>query len=176
MFWGYESTIGNILFGLWRKIWCIIDLLIIREINFYIDQYLWGRPDDLYWSIIMPIFSARNGHEPKLLICFQERKIRELATSEWRYELWRCGNFWRDVGWRYAWRLREFERVSKWHFLIQQSQYYRHLFGSHTIFDDLVVSFDESSLENYLRVFRMIFERLHQIDHYNMMMGLADEE
>ena len=48
--------------------------------------------------------------------------------------------------------------------------------GSHTIFDDLVVSFDESSLENYLRVFRLIFERLHQIDHYNMMMGLADKE
>ena len=32
---------------------------------------------DLYWSIIKPIFSARNGHEPKLLIYFQERKIRE---------------------------------------------------------------------------------------------------
>ena len=48
--------------------------------------------------------------------------------------------------------------------------------GSHTIFDDLVVSFDESSLENYLRVFKMIFERLNQIDHYNMMMGIADEE
>lgn len=48
--------------------------------------------------------------------------------------------------------------------------------GSHTIFDDLVVSFDESSLENYLRVFKMIFERLNQIDHYNMMMCIADEE
>ena len=42
--------------------------------------------------------------------------------------------------------------------------------GSHSIFDDLVVSFDESSLENYLRVFKLIFERLHHIDHYNMMM------
>lgn len=48
--------------------------------------------------------------------------------------------------------------------------------GSHTIFDDLVVSFDESSLESYLRVFRTIFERLHQIDHYNMMMGIVKEE
>ena len=38
------------------------------------------------------------------------------------------------------------------------------------------MSFDESLLENYLRVFRMVFERLHQIDHYNMMMGLADKE
>lgn len=44
--------------------------------------------------------------------------------------------------------------------------------GSHSIFDDLVVSFDESSLENYLRVFKLIFERLHHIDHYNMMMKL----
>ena len=42
--------------------------------------------------------------------------------------------------------------------------------GSHSIFDDLVVSFDESSLENCLRVFKLIFERLHHIEHYNMMM------
>lgn len=34
-------------------------------------------PSDSYWSIIMRIFSARNGHETKLLIYFQERKIRE---------------------------------------------------------------------------------------------------
>ena len=46
--------------------------------------------------------------------------------------------------------------------------------GSHSIFDDLVVSFDETSLENYLRVFRMIFERLHHIDHYNMMMKRSE--
>lgn len=45
--------------------------------------------------------------------------------------------------------------------------------GSHSIFDDLVVSFDETSLENYLRVFRLIFERLHHIDHYNMMMRVC---
>ena len=44
--------------------------------------------------------------------------------------------------------------------------------GSHSIFDDLVVSFDESSMENYLRVFRLIFERLHHIEHYNMMMRI----
>ena len=44
--------------------------------------------------------------------------------------------------------------------------------GSHSIFDDLVVSIDESSLENYLRVFKLIFEKLHHIDHYNMMMGI----
>ena len=47
--------------------------------------------------------------------------------------------------------------------------------GSHSIFDDLVVSFDESSLENYLRVFRLIFERLHHIDHYNMMMRINSD-
>ena len=48
--------------------------------------------------------------------------------------------------------------------------------GSHTIFDDLIVSFDETSLENYLRVFRLIFEKLNQIDHYNMMMGISDDQ
>lgn len=47
--------------------------------------------------------------------------------------------------------------------------------GSHSIFDDLVVSFDESSLENYLRVFRLIFERLHHIDHFNMMMRIISD-
>ena len=47
--------------------------------------------------------------------------------------------------------------------------------GSHTIFDDLVVSFDEASLDNYLRVFKLIFERLNQIDHYNMMMKISKE-
>ena len=47
--------------------------------------------------------------------------------------------------------------------------------GSHSIFDDLVVSFDESSLENYLRVFKLIFERLHHIDHYNMMMRVNSD-
>lgn len=44
--------------------------------------------------------------------------------------------------------------------------------GSHSVFDDLVVSFDESSLEKYLRVFRLIFEHFHHIDHYNMMMRI----
>lgn len=47
--------------------------------------------------------------------------------------------------------------------------------GSHSIFDDLVVTFDETSLENYLRVFKLIFERLHHIDHYNMMMRINEK-
>lgn len=47
--------------------------------------------------------------------------------------------------------------------------------GSHSIFDDMVVSFDESSLENYLRVFRLIFERLHHIEHFNMMMRVNSD-
>ncbi len=37
----------------------------------------WVHITDLYWPIIMPIFSTRNEHEPKLLIYFLERKIRE---------------------------------------------------------------------------------------------------
>jgi len=48
--------------------------------------------------------------------------------------------------------------------------------GSHSIFDDLVVSFDETSLENYRRVFKLIFERLQHIGHYNMMMRIDAKE
>ncbi len=47
--------------------------------------------------------------------------------------------------------------------------------GSHSIFDDLVVSFDETSLDNYLRVFRLIFVNLHHISHYNMMMRVESD-
>ena len=35
----------------------------------------------MYWSIIMPIFGARNGHESKLLIYFQERKQKTFCNS-----------------------------------------------------------------------------------------------
>ena len=42
--------------------------------------------------------------------------------------------------------------------------------GSHSIFDDLIVPIDETALEKYLRVFRLIFEKLKHIEHYNMMM------
>ena len=46
--------------------------------------------------------------------------------------------------------------------------------GSHSIFDDLIVSFDDTMLDSYLRVFRLIFLNLHHIDHYNMMMGIPN--
>jgi len=42
--------------------------------------------------------------------------------------------------------------------------------GSHSIFEDLIVSFDDEDIDKYLRVFKMVFEKLHHIDHYNMMM------
>ncbi|MBU3228898.1 AAA family ATPase [Clostridium algidicarnis] len=44
--------------------------------------------------------------------------------------------------------------------------------GSHFISDDFVVVFDEESIENYQRIFQLIFERLGHIQHYNMMMGV----
>lgn len=48
--------------------------------------------------------------------------------------------------------------------------------GSHSIFEDLIVSFDDGDFDKYLRVFRMIFEKLHHIDHYNMMMAKKDSK
>ena len=73
----------------------------------YIDQYLWGCPDDLYWSIIMPIFSSRNGHEPKLSIHFQERKIREklLPNGSTMIKVFRVIR---------SWRKKVFRKIKKW--------------------------------------------------------------
>ena len=42
--------------------------------------------------------------------------------------------------------------------------------------EDLIVSFDDGDFDKYLRVFRMIFEKLHHIDHYNMMMAKKDSK
>lgn len=44
--------------------------------------------------------------------------------------------------------------------------------GSHSVYDDLIVPIEDSALENYQRIFKMIFEKLHHIDHYNMMMKI----
>lgn len=43
--------------------------------------------------------------------------------------------------------------------------------GSHSVLDDLHVSMDESTIESYLKVFRLIFERSKHSAHYEMMMG-----
>ena len=44
--------------------------------------------------------------------------------------------------------------------------------GSHTINDDFHLSVDKDMVDKYKDIFRKIFENTHQIDHYNMMMGL----
>ena len=45
--------------------------------------------------------------------------------------------------------------------------------GSHNAHDNLYVSIDDSTVENYLNVFRAIFDRAGHIAHYEMMMGDA---
>jgi wobble nucleotide-excising tRNase len=45
--------------------------------------------------------------------------------------------------------------------------------GSHYAQDDLYVSIDDSMVEKYLNVFREIFVKERQIEHYKMMMGDA---
>jgi wobble nucleotide-excising tRNase len=45
--------------------------------------------------------------------------------------------------------------------------------GSHSVLDDLYVSTDAVGAKTYLKVFRDIFEKTDQLDHYKMMMGDA---
>ena len=45
--------------------------------------------------------------------------------------------------------------------------------GSHYAHDDLYVSIDNSTVENYLNVFRAIFDKAGHCAHYEMMMGDA---
>ena len=49
-------------------------------------------------------------------------------------------------------------------------------YGSHYTLDDLYVTIDSSMVENYLKVFRAIFDKAGHISHYKMMMGEAFEE
>lgn len=42
--------------------------------------------------------------------------------------------------------------------------------GSHGIFDDFDICPDSESVQRYLEIFKQIFVKLNQIDHYNMMM------
>lgn len=43
--------------------------------------------------------------------------------------------------------------------------------GSHSVFEDLIFTPDDGDIENYKRVFKMVFKKLGHIDHYNMMMN-----
>lgn len=45
--------------------------------------------------------------------------------------------------------------------------------GSHSAHDDIYVSIDSSMIETYLTVFRDIFRKFNQLEHYKMMMGDA---
>lgn len=42
--------------------------------------------------------------------------------------------------------------------------------GSHFISDDLVMCFEGDTMQRYLNVFEMIFEKMDHEGHYNMMM------
>lgn len=48
--------------------------------------------------------------------------------------------------------------------------------GSHTLPDDLFVELPDQSIETYLKVFKEIFFHTHNIGHYNMMMGIEENE
>ena len=41
--------------------------------------------------------------------------------------------------------------------------------GSHTIFDDYALSYSGESIDIYLNIFRLFFEKMGHIDHYNMI-------
>jgi wobble nucleotide-excising tRNase len=48
--------------------------------------------------------------------------------------------------------------------------------GSHFANDDLYVAGDDGKVEFYLDVFKKIFDKSKHIAHYNMMMGITEEE
>ncbi|MEH6687779.1 MAG: AAA family ATPase [Halopseudomonas sabulinigri] len=45
--------------------------------------------------------------------------------------------------------------------------------GSHFAHDDLFIAIDDATVDNYLNVFRAIFEKAEHLAHYRMMMGVA---
>lgn len=47
--------------------------------------------------------------------------------------------------------------------------------GSHNFSDDLFIEVQENTTDNYLSVFKGIFEKTDNIGHYNMMMGVESE-
>ncbi|MFK4887363.1 AAA family ATPase [Lactococcus petauri] len=46
--------------------------------------------------------------------------------------------------------------------------------GSHFINDDFVITFDNDNIDNYKRIFRLIFEKLGHESHYKMMMKISN--
>lgn len=48
--------------------------------------------------------------------------------------------------------------------------------GSHSAFDDFSATTSIYSAEHHLKVFKDLFEKTHQIEHYNMMMKINTEE
>lgn len=48
--------------------------------------------------------------------------------------------------------------------------------GSHFTNDDLYVSCDEETIEKFLQIFMQVFENEGHISHYNMMMGITEED
>ncbi|WP_372999776.1 AAA family ATPase [Lutispora sp.] len=46
--------------------------------------------------------------------------------------------------------------------------------GSHFISDDFVMSYESGTMENYIRVFKLIFENMGHGSHYRMMIGQAE--
>lgn len=44
--------------------------------------------------------------------------------------------------------------------------------GSHSAYDDLYVTLDDNMVDSYLEVFRLIFIKTNQEEHYKMMMGI----
>jgi len=47
--------------------------------------------------------------------------------------------------------------------------------GSHFISDDFVLCYESETMEKYLRVFRLIFEKMGHESHYRMMMEKSDD-
>jgi wobble nucleotide-excising tRNase len=48
--------------------------------------------------------------------------------------------------------------------------------GSHSLSDDLFIEMQDDTVERYLVIFRQVFARTNHLAHYNMMMGIVDEE
>ncbi|MEJ6981996.1 AAA family ATPase [Pedobacter sp. P351] len=48
--------------------------------------------------------------------------------------------------------------------------------GSHTLPDDLFIEHQDAVIDKYFNVFKGIFEHSNHIEHYNMMMGVREEE
>lgn len=47
--------------------------------------------------------------------------------------------------------------------------------GSHNISDDLFIEIQEETIEKYLEVFKDVFEKTDNLEHYNMMMKVEKE-